>query len=103
VDVDPVTFNIDIDAVKRAITPKTKAIVPVHLFGLSADMDPLMELARKHNLFVIEDNAQGIGANYTHNDGSKTKTGVLGHAASTSFFPSKNLGCYGDGGSYFHQ
>jgi UDP-2-acetamido-2-deoxy-ribo-hexuluronate aminotransferase len=101
VDVDPVTFNIDIDAVKRAITPKTKAIVPVHLFGLSADMDPLMELARKHNLFVIEDNAQGIGANYTHNDGSKTKTGVLGHAASTSFFPSKNLGCYGDGGAIF--
>ncbi len=101
VDVDPVTFNIDIDAVKRAITPKTKAIVPVHLFGLSADMDPLMELARKHNLFVIEDNAQGIGANYTHNDGSKTKSGVLGHAASTSFFPSKNLGCYGDGGAIF--
>jgi dTDP-4-amino-4,6-dideoxygalactose transaminase len=101
VDVDPVTFNIDVEAVKKAITPKTKAIVPVHLFGLAADMDPIMDLAREHNLFVIEDNAQGIGANYTHKDGSKTKTGVIGHVASTSFFPSKNLGCYGDGGAIF--
>jgi len=101
VDVDPVTFNIDIEAVKNAITPKTKAIVPVHLFGLAADMDPLIELAREHNLYVIEDNAQGIGATYTHKDGSKTKTGVIGHVASTSFFPSKNLGCYGDGGAIF--
>jgi dTDP-4-amino-4,6-dideoxygalactose transaminase len=101
VDVDPVTFNIDIEAVKRAITPKTKAIVPVHLFGLAADMDPIMQLAKEHDLFVIEDNAQGIGANYTHENGTKTKTGVIGHAASTSFFPSKNLGCYGDGGAIF--
>jgi len=101
VDVDPITFNIDIDAVKKAITPKTKAIVPVHLFGLAANMDALMDLAKAHNLYVIEDNAQGIGASYTHKDGSKTKTGAIGHAASTSFFPSKNLGCYGDGGAIF--
>ncbi len=101
VDVDPVTFNIDIAAIEKAITPKTKAIVPVHLFGLAADMDTIMQLAKKHNLYVIEDNAQGIGANYTHTDGSKTKTGAIGHVASTSFFPSKNLGCYGDGGAIF--
>ncbi len=101
VDVDPITFNIDVDAVKKAITPKTKAIVPVHLFGLSADMDPIMDLAKEHNLYVIEDNAQGIGADYTHKDGSKTKTGAISHVASTSFFPSKNLGCYGDGGAIF--
>ena len=101
VDVDPVTFNIDVDAIKKAITPKTKAIVPVHLFGLPADMDAIMDLAKEHNLYVIEDNAQGIGADYTHKDGSKTKTGAIGHAASTSFFPSKNLGCYGDGGAIF--
>ena len=101
VDVDPVSFNIDIDAVRRAITPRTKAIVAVHLFGLAADMDPLMELAEAHDLYVIEDNAQGIGADYTHKDGSKTKTGAIGHVASTSFFPSKNLGCYGDGGAIF--
>ena len=101
VDVDPVTFNIDVDAVKKAITPKTKAIVPVHLFGLAANMYAIMDLAKAHDLYVIEDNAQGIGANYTHKDGSKTKTGVIGHVASTSFFPSKNLGCYGDGGAIF--
>jgi dTDP-4-amino-4,6-dideoxygalactose transaminase len=101
VDVDPVTFNIDVDAIKNAITPKTKAIVPVHLFGLAANMDEIMAIAKEHNLYVIEDNAQGIGANYTHMDGSKTKTGVIGHVASTSFFPSKNLGCYGDGGAIF--
>lgn len=101
VDVDPVSFNIDIAAVERAITPKTKAIVPVHLFGLAAPMDELMALADKHKLFVIEDNAQGIGATYTHKDGRKTKTGAIGHVASTSFFPSKNLGCYGDGGAIF--
>ena len=101
VDVDPITFNIDVDAVEKAITPKTKAIVPVHLFGLAADMDAIMDLANKYNLFVIEDNAQGIGADYTHNNGSKTKTGAIGHVASTSFFPSKNLGCYGDGGAIF--
>ncbi len=101
VDVDPVDFNIDIEAIQKAITPKTKAIVPVHLFGRSANMDAIMEIAKEHNLFVIEDNAQGIGATYTSADGSKQKTGAIGHAASTSFFPSKNLGCYGDGGAIF--
>lgn len=101
VDVDPITFNIDVEAIKKAITPRTKAIVPVHLFGLAANMDEIMDLAKAHNLFVIEDNAQGIGGNYKHKDGLKTKTGVIGHVASTSFFPSKNLGCYGDGGAIF--
>lgn len=101
VDVDPVTFNIDVEAIKKAITPKTKAIVPVHLFGLPAEMDAIMELAKAHNLYVIEDNAQAIGASYTHKDGRTTKAGVIGHVASTSFFPSKNLGCYGDGGAIF--
>ena len=101
VDVDPVNFNIDIEAVKKAITPKTKAIVPVHLFGLSAQMDEIMELAAAHDLFVIEDNAQGIGADFTSKDGTKKKTGTIGHVSSTSFFPSKNLGCYGDGGAIF--
>ena len=101
VDVDPITFNIDVDAIKNAITPKTRAIVPVHLFGLAANMDEIMDLAKAHDLYVIEDNAQGIGGDYTHKDGSKTKTGVIGHVASTSFFPSKNLGCYGDGGAIF--
>ena len=101
VDVDPVTFNIDVAAIEKAITPKTKAIVPVHLFGLPAEMDAIMALAKAHNLYVIEDNAQAIGASYTHKDGSKTKAGAIGHVASTSFFPSKNLGCYGDGGAIF--
>jgi len=101
VDVDPINFNIDINAVKKAITPRTKAIVPVHLFGLAANMDAIMELAEAHNLYVIEDNAQGIGANYTSRNGTKTKTGGIGHVGSTSFFPSKNLGCYGDGGAIF--
>ena len=101
VDVDPVNFNIDIDAIKKAITPKTKAIVPVHLFGLCANMEAIMEIAESHNLFVIEDNAQGIGASYTFSNGKKVKSGTIGHVASTSFFPSKNLGCYGDGGAIF--
>ncbi|MBD3864595.1 DegT/DnrJ/EryC1/StrS family aminotransferase [Olleya marilimosa] len=101
VDVDPETFNIDIEAVKKAITPKTKAIVPVHLFGQCANMEALMDLAKQHNLYVIEDNAQGIGADYTYADGTKAKSGTIGHVASTSFFPSKNLGCYGDGGAIF--
>ncbi|SRX54199.1 UDP-2-acetamido-2-deoxy-3-oxo-D-glucuronate aminotransferase [Aequorivita sp. CIP111184] len=101
VDVDPINFNIDVEAIKKAITPKTKAIVPVHLFGLAANMDEIMAIAKEHNLYVIEDNAQGIGANYTSKDGSKKKTGTIGHVASTSFFPSKNLGCYGDGGAIF--
>lgn len=101
VDVDPVTFNIDVNAIEKAITPKTKAIVPVHLFGLSADMEPILELAKKHNLFVIEDNAQAIGAPYTFSDGKVMKTGAMGDIGTTSFFPSKNLGCYGDGGAIF--
>lgn len=101
VDVDPETFNIDIEAVKKAITPKTKAIVPVHLFGQCANMEALMDLAKQHNLYIIEDNAQGIGADYTYADGTKAKSGTIGHVASTSFFPSKNLGCYGDGGAIF--
>jgi UDP-2-acetamido-2-deoxy-ribo-hexuluronate aminotransferase len=101
VDVDPDKFNIDIEAIKKAITPKTKAIVPVHLFGQCANMDAIMELAEAHNLFVIEDNAQAIGATYTSENGSKAKAGTIGHVASTSFFPSKNLGCYGDGGAIF--
>jgi len=101
VDVDPITFNIDVEAIKKAITPKTKAIVPVHLFGLSANMDEIMAIAEQHNLYVIEDNAQGIGADYISKDGTITKTGVIGHIGATSFFPSKNLGCYGDGGAIF--
>ena len=101
VDVDPDKFNIDVEAIKKAITPKTKAIVPVHLFGQCANMDAIMELAEAHNLFVIEDNAQAIGATYTSEKGSKAKAGTIGHVASTSFFPSKNLGCYGDGGAIF--
>jgi len=101
VDVDPHTFNIDIKAIERAITPKTKAIVPVHLFGQSADMEAVMELAQKHNLFVIEDNCQAIGADYIFKNGSRKKTGTIGHVGCTSFFPSKNLGCYGDGGAIF--
>ncbi|WP_283642138.1 DegT/DnrJ/EryC1/StrS family aminotransferase [Croceibacter atlanticus] len=101
VDVNPIDFNIDINAIKKAITPKTKAIVPVHLFGRCANMDEIMAIAKEHNLYVIEDNAQAIGANYTHKDGTKTKAGAIGHVASTSFFPSKNLGCYGDGGAIF--
>lgn len=101
VDVDPTTFNIDVKAIEKAITPKTKAIVPVHLFGLSAEMEPIMELAEKHNLFVIEDNAQAIGAPYTFSNGKVAKTGTMGHIGTTSFFPSKNLGCYGDGGALF--
>ncbi len=101
VDVDPVTFNIDVNAIEKAITPKTKAIVPVHLFGLSADMEPILELAKKHNLFVIEDNAQAIGAPYKFSDGKVMKTGAMGDIGTTSFFPSKNLGCYGDGGAIF--
>lgn len=101
VDVDPVNFNINVDAIKKAITPKTKAIIPIHLYGMAANMDAIMEIANEHNLFVIEDNAQGIGSTYTGRDGSKKKTGTIGHVGTTSFFPSKNLGCYGDGGAIF--
>jgi dTDP-4-amino-4,6-dideoxygalactose transaminase len=101
VDVNPDDFNIDVAAIKKAITPKTKAIVPVHLFGQCANMDAIMEIAKAHNLYVIEDNAQAIGATYTSGDGTKVKAGTIGHIGSTSFFPSKNLGCYGDGGAIF--
>jgi len=101
VDVYPDTFNIDVEAIERAITPKTKAIVPVHLFGQCADMDAILALAEKHGLYVIEDNAQAIGADHTFKDGRKQKAGTMGHVGSTSFFPSKNLGCYGDGGAIF--
>ena len=101
VDVNPETFNIDVQAIKKAITSKTKAIVPVHLFGQCANMDAIMAIANEHNLYVIEDNAQAIGATYTSSDGTKHKAGTIGHVASTSFFPSKNLGCYGDGGAIF--
>ncbi len=101
VDVEPDTFNIDPEAIRKAITPKTKAIVPVHLFGQTANMDAIMEIAEENNLFVIEDNAQAIGANYHFKNGKSKKAGAIGHAASTSFFPSKNLGCYGDGGAIF--
>ncbi|TPD65580.1 DegT/DnrJ/EryC1/StrS family aminotransferase [Flavobacterium microcysteis] len=101
VDVEIDTFNISVEAIKKAITPKTKAIVPVHLFGQAANMEAIMQLAKEHNLYVIEDNAQAIGADYKYFDGKKEKVGVIGHVASTSFFPSKNLGCYGDGGAIF--
>lgn len=101
VDVYPNTFDIDIEAIEKAITPKTKAIVPVHLFGQCADMERIMTLAKKHNLFVIEDVAQAIGADYTFSDGTKAKAGTIGTIGCTSFFPSKNLGCYGDGGAMY--
>lgn len=101
VDVEKDTFNMNIDALKKAITPKTKAIVPVHLFGQCADMEAVLEIAKEHNLFVIEDTAQAIGATYTFKDGTKKKAGTMGHVGTTSFFPSKNLGCYGDGGAIF--
>ena len=101
VDVNPDTYNIDPESIRRAITKKTKAIVPVHLFGQSAPMEDIMAIAKEHDLFVIEDNAQAIGADYIYNDGSKRKTGTIGHMGCTSFFPSKNLGAYGDGGAIF--
>ncbi|MDX9932908.1 MAG: DegT/DnrJ/EryC1/StrS family aminotransferase [Bacteroidales bacterium] len=101
VDVEKDTMNISIDAIRRAITPKTKAIVPVHLFGQSAPMEEIMALAKEFNLYVIEDACQSIGSDYYFNDGSIKKTGAIGHLGCTSFFPSKNLGCYGDGGAVF--
>ena len=99
VDVDPKTFCMDAEAIERAITPKTKAIVPVHLYGQAAPMEEIMALAKKHNLAVIEDNAQAIGSDYYFRDGSVKKTGSIGTVGCTSFFPSKNLGGYGDGGA----
>ncbi len=101
VDVNPDTFDIDVKAVEKHITPKTKAIVPVHLFGQCADMESLVALAKKHQLHVIEDVAQAIGADYTFKDGTMKKAGTIGTIGCTSFFPSKNLGCYGDGGALY--
>ncbi|WP_366186708.1 DegT/DnrJ/EryC1/StrS family aminotransferase [Flavobacterium ovatum] len=101
VDVDLHDMNISLERIKAAITPKTKAIVPVHLFGRAANMEGVMALANEHNLFVIEDNAQAIGADFTTKAGKQSKVGTIGHVGATSFFPSKNLGCYGDGGAIF--
>ncbi|WP_421797350.1 DegT/DnrJ/EryC1/StrS family aminotransferase [Haliscomenobacter sp.] len=99
VDVDYDTFNLTAEIVAKAITPRTKAIVPVNLFGQSCDLEPIMALAQEHGLWVIEDNAQAIGADYTFSDGNRAKTGTIGHIGCTSFYPSKNLGAYGDGGA----
>lgn len=99
VDVDYATFNVTAANLEKALSPKTKAIIPVHLFGQSCDMEPIMQFAVKHHLYVVEDNAQAIGATYTFSDGTKKHTGTIGHIGCTSFFPSKNLGCYGDGGA----
>ena len=103
VDVDWETMTISTEAIKRAITPKTKAIVPVHLFGQCADMQTIMDIAEEHHLFVVEDACQAIGARYTFKDGRTLQAGTIGHIGCTSFFPSKNLGCYGDGGAIFTQ
>jgi UDP-2-acetamido-2-deoxy-ribo-hexuluronate aminotransferase len=101
VEVDAKTFCMDVEALRKAITPKTKAIVPVHLYGHAAAMEEIMQIAKEYNLYVIEDNAQAIGGDYTFSDGTKKKTGTIGHIGCTSFFPSKNLGGYGDGGAIF--
>jgi len=103
VEVDKKSFCIDPAAIKKAITPKTKAIVPVHLYGQSAPMEEIMKIANEHNLHVIEDNAQAIGSDYQFNDGTRRKTGAIGTIGATSFFPSKNLGCFGDGGAIFTE
>ncbi|MGZ8557346.1 MAG: DegT/DnrJ/EryC1/StrS family aminotransferase [Chitinophagaceae bacterium] len=102
-EVDPKTFCIDPAEIEKAITTKTKAIVPVHLYGQAAPMEAIMAIAKKHNLFVIEDNAQAIGCDYIFSDGSTRKTGTIGHIGTTSFYPSKNLGAFGDGGAIFTQ
>ena len=101
VDVDKRTMNMSVEALRHAITPRTKAIVPVHLFGQCADMQAIMQLAQQHHLYVVEDACQAIGAEYTFADGRTLKAGCIGHIGCTSFFPSKNLGCYGDGGAVF--
>ncbi len=101
VDVDRETFNTDIRFIERALTPRTRAVIPVHLFGQSCDMAPILDFAAAHGLYVVEDNAQSLGAVYTFPDGRRRHTGTLGHIGCTSFFPSKNLGCYGDGGALF--
>ncbi len=103
VEVDKRTFCIDPNEIEKAITPKTKAIVPVHLYGHSADMETILQIAKKYNLFVIEDNAQGIGNDYTFSDGKVKRTGTMGHIGCTSFYPSKNLGAFGDGGAMFTE
>ncbi len=103
VDVDPLSFNITRANIERAITPKTKAIVPVHLFGQCADMEPILELAQEKGLYVIEDTAQAIGATYTFSNGITKPAGTMGDIGCTSFFPSKNLGCYGDGGAIYTE
>ncbi|KIO46935.1 DegT/DnrJ/EryC1/StrS family aminotransferase [Sanguibacteroides justesenii] len=99
VDVDYASFNVTVDNIRNALSSKTRAIVPVHLFGQSCDMEPILSFAAEHGLFVVEDNAQAIGAEYTFAGGTRKKTGTMGHIGCTSFFPSKNLGCYGDGGA----
>ncbi|MCD6010976.1 MAG: DegT/DnrJ/EryC1/StrS family aminotransferase [Flavipsychrobacter sp.] len=101
VDVDADTFTMNLDGLKKAITPKTKAIIPVHLYGQCVDMEPLLAIAKEHNIPIVEDNAQAIGGTYTFSDGTKKKTGSMGIIGCTSFFPSKNLGAYGDGGAIF--
>lgn len=101
VEVDENTFNITAEIIENAITPNTKAVVPVHLFGQCCDMEPIMEIARKHNLFIIEDNAQAIGSDYRFSDGTMKKAGIIGDIGTTSFYPAKNLGCFGDGGAIF--
>lgn len=103
VDVNILDFNIDVSLIEKKITPRTKVIVPVHLYGQCADMEVIMQIASKHNLFVVEDTAQAIGAVYTYSDGKKAIAGTIGDIGTTSFFPSKNLGCYGDGGALFVQ
>ena len=100
-DVNPTDFNLNITSLEQAITAHTKAIIPVHLFGQSSDMESIMALAKKYNLFVIEDNAQSLGAEYTFSDNKTKKTGTIGHIGCTSFFPTKNLGCFGDGGAIY--
>ncbi len=99
VDVDPFTFNVTAEIIEPAITERTRAIIPVHLFGQSCDMEPIRQLARRHDIYIVEDNAQAIGAEYTFTDGSVGRTGTLGDIGCTSFYPSKNLGAYGDGGA----
>jgi dTDP-4-amino-4,6-dideoxygalactose transaminase len=101
VDVDYDTFTIDTEKLNAAITPRTKAIIPVHLFGQCANMEEVLKIAKQHNLHVIEDNAQAIGADFTFSDSTVKKSGTMGTIGTTSFFPSKNLGCYGDGGALF--
>src|SRR5690606_37924304 len=101
VDVDPHTFNMNVEKFKKAITPKTRAVVPVHLFGQCANMEEILKIAKEHNIYVVEDTAQAIGSKYTFSNGVTKQAGTMGEIGTTSFFPSKNLGCYGDGGAIF--